>query len=553
MRLDYQPKSGLFTLHVPRAEANLQELMQDHGLDHSLAASTSTDLCLFTSEPYAAAAFGEFATPSCLAELDGILREIKLSWAPAPFSNSWPDYLKPDGLDPYPLQLANLEYALNRKHTLIGDDMGVGKTPTAIMYANLLAHREQHDPRNFRGLAIVPASIRLQWRDRIRTWSTILNVQTSALTTSQRGIPPNNAGIHWTIMSYDTASNPSIYKAILANHYDLLVLDEAHYLKSSVAARTRSILGAADRGSAITRRAEHVLALTGTPIPNRPREAYGLAHALCHEAIDFMSERAFNERFNPRAPRRADSGRVAGTREAQGRYYELQARMRANYMTRHLYRDAFPQLRLPLFDLVYADDTVPVRQALEAERLLDIDPETFTGADGKVDGAVSTARKMMGVALAPQVARYVQMLHDGGADKIVLFGWHIEAMDILQKALDKLGVVRVDGRTTETAKAKAVIAFQTDPRVGVILGNVLSLGTGTDGLQHVSRHVVVAEPDWVTGNNVQMVSRLDRSGQTGQVQADFFVARDSLAERVLAVAIRKGAVINKTLDKRLAA
>ena len=266
-----------------------------------------------------------------------------------------------------------------------------------------------------------------------------------------------------------------------------------------------------------------------------------------------MSERAFNERFNPRSPRRNASGRVAGTREAQGRYYELQARMRANYMVRHLYRDAFPQLRPPLFDLVYADDTMPVRQALEAEKLLDIDPETFTGADGAIDGAVSTARKMMGIALAPQVARYVQMLHDGGADKIVLFGWHIEVLDIWQKMLDKIGVVRVDGRTTETAKAKAVVAFQTDPRVGVILGNVLSLGTGTDGLQHVSRHVVVGEPDWVTGNNVQMVSRLDRSGQTGQVQADFFVARGSLAERVLAVALRKGAVIEKSLDRRLVA
>ena len=113
--------------------------------------------------------------------------------------------------------------------------------------------------------------------------------------------------------------------------------------------------------------------------------------------------------------------------------------------------------------------------------------------------------------------------------------------------------MRVDGSTTEIAKAKAVVAFQTDPRVGVILGNVLSLGTGTDGLQHVSRHVVIAEPDWVTGNNVQMVSRLDRSGQTGQVQADIFVARGSLSERVLAIALRKGSVINKTLDARMAA
>ena len=60
-------------------------------------------------------------------------------------------------------------------------------------------------------------------------------------------------------------------------------------------------------------------------------------------------------------------------------------------------------------------------------------------------------------------------------------------------------------------------------------------------------------PIGLLANNVQMVSRLDRSGQTGQVQADFFVARGSLAERVLAVALRKGTVINKTLDARLVA
>jgi len=221
-------------------------------------------------------------------------------------------------------------------------------------------------------------------------------------------------------------------------------------------------------------------------------------------------------------------------------------------MVRHLFADAFPQLRLPLYDLVYADPTAPVRQALEAERLLDIDPETFTGADGKIDGAVSTARKLMGVALAPQCAQYVQMLADGGEEKIVLFGWHVEVLDIWQQALDKLGVVRVDGRTSEVQKAKAVLAFQNDPKIGVILGNVLSLGTGTDGLQHVARRVVLGEPDWVFGNNEQCIKRLYRSGQSAQVLADIFVAPGSIAERVLAAALRKGRVIHTTLDGRVA-
>ena len=219
-------------------------------------------------------------------------------------------------------------------------------------------------------------------------------------------------------------------------------------------------------------------------------------------------------------------------------------------MVRHLFADAFPQLALPVYDLVYADETTSVRAALEAERLLDIDPETFT-FDGKIDGAVSTARKLMGLALAPQVVQYVKMLHEGGDDKIVVFAWHVEVMDILQKGLDKIGVVRVDGRTSETQKAKRSCRSRPTPDIGVILGNVLSLGTGTDGLQHVSRRAVLAEPEWVSGNNEQCFKRLHRSGQKAQVLGDIFVARGSLAEHILGASLRKGRVIHSALDAKL--
>lgn len=556
MLLDY--RNGNFILRVSRADA--PAIMKEHGLDLSTTASTATEAVLFTAEPYAAAAFGEFASPAAGGALAPILAEIAASWALEPIKPAarWPGYLKPDSApDPYPLQLADLEYALRRSNTLVGDEPGVGKTPTACMYGNLLAN-ERGRPEDFRALVIVPASIRLQWAERIRQWCTFLpkdnsrRTGISVVTSSTRGVPEDRAGVNWTIISYDCARSPRVYKAIMANHYDLVILDEAHYLKSPTAGRTRHILGASDRGHCILDRGERKLALSGTPIPNRPREAYGLAKALCPESIDYASERAFNERFNPRRVVRATSGRVAYSTERVGRVHELQARLRSGFMVRHLKRDAMPQLRLPLYDLIYATETAPVRSALEKEKLLDIDPDTFTGIDGKIDGAVSTARLEMGVAIAPQAVEYVKMLHLGGDDKIVVFAWHVEVLDILQKGLDKLGVVRVDGRTTERGKAQAVIRFQTDPQVGIILGNVLSLGTGTDGLQLVSGRCVIVEPDWVHGNNQQMVDRLDRGGQTRQVLADIMVARGSLAEHVLGAALRKGSIVHAALDGRVA-
>ena len=554
VKLDFNPAQQAFILWVPRDEADPNQIMREHGLDFSVPASNPTTACLFTKEPLAAVAFGDYGTEAAREQLGPLLAEIRASWAlePQKPAAQWPGYLKPDSApDPYPLQLADLEYALRRDHTLVADEPGVGKTPTAIMYANLLAH-ERGRPEAFRALAVVPASIRLQWAHRIREWSTIPRVKVSVVTNTLRGVPEDRAGVHWTVLSYDCCRSRAIAQALMVNHYNLLVLDECHYLKSPTAGRTRAVLGASDRGSCIADRADHVLALSGTPIPNRPREAYTLAKALCFEAVDFMSERRFNERFNPRRTRRGKSGAVVGVEERTGREHELQARLRSSVMVRHLKRDAMPQLRLPVYDLVYAEDTGPVRAALEKEKLLHIDPETFTGIDGKIDGAVSTARLEMGVALAPQVVNYVKMLHDGGEDKIVLFAWHREVLDLLQKGLDRLGVVRVDGRTTEAQKAAAVVAFQTNPRIGVILGNVLSLGTGTDGLQLVSSRCVIGEADWVHGNNVQCIDRLDRGGQTRQVQADIFVARGSLAEHVLGSALRKGAVVHKALDDRLA-
>lgn len=546
VQLDFIPKTGSFVLRVERPDAaTFTDLMEKHGLDYSEPASTMAQAVFVTREPFAAVAFARYALPAARAELAPLLTEIEKSWALQPGSSTWPGYLAPPSKTPYPLQLADLEYIQSRQHALDADEPGIGKTPTAIMWANLLARGRAA----FRCLVIVPASIRQQWATRIREWSTAGPMPPALISEAARGVPPSDSPIQWTIISYDIARNHGISRALLANRYDLLILDEAHYLKNPSTSRTRAILGADDR-TGIASRCDHVLALSGTPIPNRPREAYTLANILCPDAIDYMSERRFAERFNPRRQMKTDTGKTYVI-EKQGRYPELQARLRYFFMVRHLKRDALPQLKAPSFDLVYAEENAAVRRALEKERLLDIDPNKFEGIDAEIWGAISTARLEMGIALAPQAAEYVKTLHMGGEDKLVVFAWHIEVLNILEKALDKLGVVRVDGSTSEAGKARAIVKFQNDPKIGVFLGNTLSLGLGTDGLQTVCDHEVIVEPDWVFGNNQQMVDRLHRSGQRGRVRADLFVARGSLAERILGSALRKGQVVHASLDARL--
>lgn len=541
MQLDYIKGTQAFVVRVPRKSgADIQSLMRDHGLDFSLTASSSETAVLFTKEPYCAATFWEYATPEAKHELGGIYDEIQASWK----AESGSHIACPPDKELWGFQRADVEYALRRKNTLIGDQPGLGKTPVAICYAN--------EVRAKRVLVICPASIRIQWVIKIREWSTMpYPLIIHPIMHSRNGVHPE---ANWTVVSYELARTPAIAMALAKGFYDVLILDEAHYLKTHDSKRTRAVFGGGEDpiAEALAHRAGSILALTGTPLPNRPREAYTLARGMCFDAIDWQSEESFRERFNPAVRGERVDPRTGRTTifndERTGRHSELQNRLRGNFMVRHLKREVMPQLKMPIYDIIQLEETGPVKQALAAERLLDIDPDALEGADFTAFGHIAVVRRMMGLALAPQIANYVSMLIDGGEEKLVLFAWHIEVANILEKQLARHGVIRVSSVADKSGK---VAQFIKDPNKHIILGNTLTLGTGTDGLQQVCNHAVIAEPDWVAGNNEQAFDRLDRGGQTRQVQGDILVAPNSVAEKILASALRKNQITHKALDRRL--
>ncbi len=356
------------------------------------------------------------------------------------------------------------------------------------------------------------------------------------------------------------SNGPWVYNIeVEGNHNyfaDGVLVGNCHYLKTVDSKRTRAIFGGGEerKFDAIGPRAEHILALTGTPLPNRPREAYTISRGLCYDAIDWLSEDNFTDRFNPSIKvdgTRADGSPYTYIDERSGRHGELQNRLRANFMVRHLKREVMSQLQMPEFDLIQVEETGPVKQALAAEKLLDFDPDDLKGADASILGHVSVVRHQMGLAIAPQVVEYVDMLIRGGEDKIVLFGHHIDVLDHVEAGLAKHGVVRIDGRDSAVGKERKVRQFVEDASISVCLGNSQAIGIGTDGLQEVSNHGLIFEPDWVPGNNQQCFDRLDRGGQRNKVFGEIFVAPGSIAEKILASALRKAHTTHAALDKRM--
>jgi SWI/SNF-related matrix-associated actin-dependent regulator 1 of chromatin subfamily A len=530
--------NGNFILRVPHNnKAEVASLMAYRGLTFSTSASRKEEAILFSENPYSLC--------DLAADVPALLpykRAIEASRA----LNGVGSKRVPPGKELWDYQKADLDYLVQRGGGILGDQPGLGKTPTAIVFAN---HIE-----SYRTLVIVPASLRLQWAAKIREWSIIPNVKVSAMLNVKDGIHPT---AHYQIISYNAATNPAIIKAIAKYKWKLLIADEAHAMKNADSIRTRAIVGNGSRmfvhgdekTPAIATYCEHALALTGTLLLNRPSEAYVLLRHFDWECIDFMGQEKFKERYNRQAVIKTIHGKRHNL-ESTSLESELQNRLRVNIMTRHEKKDVLKLMKPPRYEVVQLSETGAVKAALAEEGLLDIEIEDFqTNKNIKVDGHIAEVRRLMGVALAPQVAEYSADWLDGSdGEKLVIFGWHIEVLDILEQKLSRFGTVRVDGSVSTPNRQKRVDAFIDNPEIRVFIANMQSGGTGVDGLQKVCSRCFLAEPDWVPAQNEQAVSRLDRYGQEDLVTAEIFVAPGSISEKILVKALEKMNVIHRVLD-----
>lgn len=529
-----------FILEVPSARKKIvADQMAYRGLTFSTSASSRDKAVLWSTNPYSLADLADETCPT----LAPYRRKIELSRA---IDGNGTSRLPP-GLELWDYQKATLDYLLHRKGGINGDQPGLGKTPTSIAYAN---ERNAH-----RVLIICPASVRLQWAEQVKKWSVIPALKVSTMLKVKDGIHPTS---HYQIISYDAARNPAIIRAISKYDWDLLICDEAHKMKNIDALTTRAILGNT-RGEyqhgeikikAIAHYCKEHLALTGTLLLNRPSECYNLIRFFDHEAIDFMTEEKFKDRYN----QQADMKTIEGKRfklESTSLELELQNRLRVNVMARHEKKDVLKFMKPPRYAIVRCEENGDVRGALAVEGLLNIPIEDIqTTKDFEILGHIAEARRLMGVALAPQIAEYATDFLEGSDEKLVIFGWHLEVLDIFENELSRFGTVRIDGRKSPQARQKAVDDFVANSKVRVFIGNIQAAGTGLDGLQGVCSRCYLAEPDWVPAQNEQAVSRLDRFGQTNEVTAEIFVAPGSISEKILVRALEKMNIIHKVLDEK---
>lgn len=493
----------------------------------------------FTDSHYAALSYFEAADDRARQELEPLWSDYQMSWADH-YDGDFPlsDYCKRMGYDYEPYQKAGIAYGLYKGNVLIGDEPGLGKTIQAIGIANASGAKKV--------LVICPGNIRIQWRREIQRWSVIDAVSTTIIDTSKQWPDTRK---NYVVVSYELARNPYIHEVLCEQRWDMIVLDEAHYLKTREAQRTRAVFGGGERVPFnkrwLSMKTDRIVGLTGTPLPNRPRECYTLARNMAWESIDWLSEDNFKHRFNP-------SGVVGNghTLEMRGRLPELRARLRCNFMIRRLKSQVLKQMPPKRYEMAYIESNGAIARALERERMLDFDIADLVDPRGKIDGAISTVRREMGEAKIPRIIEHMEYLLDIlEMPKVVLFLHHRSVMDAVGDGLAKYGVAQLRGGMSLEKKQAGVDRFMEDPDCKLWIGQTDAAGVGVDGLQRVCQHAVFGEPAWTPGANEQAVDRLHRKGQLGSVRAQFLIVEGSLDERVLAAVLEKTETIHQSLDE----
>jgi len=338
--------------------------------------------------------------------------------------------------------------------------------------------------------------------------------------------------------------------------WDLLIVDEAHFLKSSKAQRTREVLGGikrnadreiVDRTSAIP--AARRLFLTGTPIVNKPKELWPMLQSLDPEGLG-ANWYNYAKRYCALWELKDRSGKRIGWKwDGATNLPELQDRLRSAFMVRRLKCDVLTSLPAKIRQVVSIEPSTTLKKLIASEissyevYAKQLKDTTSSGLASFQTG--SSVRKQLGLAKVKFAVEHLKEILNE-KDKVVVFAHHLEVLDRLAGEFPD-ECVQLDGRTSMDARDQAVRAFQSDSGIKIFFGGLQAAGVGLT--LTASSTVLFVEFDWVPGNNFQAEDRCHRIGQKDCVNVQYLVFAGSLDERIAATDICKQEVIDAALDK----
>lgn len=393
-----------------------------------------------------------------------------------------------------------------------------GKTIQAIGYYAL--HSERRPV-----LVVVPASLKGNWEKEINKCLPDEPVQII----SGRSLMDYYIINGFIIINYDIISHH--LSALEKIPFKGIIIDECHYIKNQKAERTKAT-------KFLAKKIEDVLALSGTPITNKPLEFFTILNIL--QPIVFKSWWNYVTRYCG-AKRGYWGLELGGATNTE----ELYNKLINTVMLRRLKKDVLKDLP----DKTRTIIPMRIKNSKEYKEIL----ADFINWSGSYTGnqklgmvKIQKLQQVAAIGKMESVFEWVDNMLETG-EKLVIFATHHKTIDMLMKRY-KDKTVKIDGRTSTAPNVRSDIVneFQTNENIRLFVGSIKAAGVGLT--LTVSSNVAFIEYPWVPSDVLQAEDRCHRIGQKNAVNVWHLVSEDTVEELLLNVLNEKAEILGQVLD-----
>jgi SNF2 family DNA or RNA helicase len=310
------------------------------------------------------------------------------------------------------------------------------------------------------------------------------------------------------------------------------VIDECHMIKNYKAQRTQAFLEFLDR-TGISK----IVALSGTPIVNRPAEFYTVLRILAPE--EFPSWKYYTERYCG-ATWNGYGWDLKGATNTQ----ELAERVR-NVMIRRNKSEVLTDLpdkhRCHLPIELNRKELNEYRSAIHGEYS---GKKTPTQAEHLA--SIAAARQWVAKRKAKEAIDFAKESYAQG-EPLIIFAVHHATIETIVDGCRKAGmkVGQIDGRVSSSKREDIASSFQ-DGELDVVVLGIRSGGVGIDLFR--GSNVLMVERGWTPGEEEQAEDRSHRNGQTNAVVVHYLHVEQTVDDMMDELIEKKRQVLNSVLD-----
>jgi SWI/SNF-related matrix-associated actin-dependent regulator 1 of chromatin subfamily A len=492
----------------------------------------------------------------------------------------------PEGLAYMPFQRGGIDWAIKHPNTIIGDEMGLGKTIQAIGLIN-----SDNGIRSI--LVVAPKTAIGNWRRELNKWL-VDKSRTIGIATGGTFPTSDIVLINWDVLTK--------WPKRLTNYWDLIILDEAQFMKNWKTKRAQAVIGLKpskrQRAQGIEPtsplNARRKLVLTGTPIENRADELWPLLHFLDH--AKWPSYWKFTQRYcgvsQFQVSYKPIQTRVFGggvrqpndlvtktatrtvTQIGDGQNLEKLNRVlrEEGWLIRRLKKDVLTELPAKTRVIVEVEPDEACLAALDREHEASEEwEEALEDAEAEMELAkasgdkatfeeavkalatckripfdeIARVRHDTAVAKLQQCMAMLDERIEAKGPKIIVFGHHKDVLHPLHERYPNS--VILTGETPSDERDRIVHRFQTDPTCGPFIGSIRACGFAIT--LTAASHAVFVEEDWTPGKISQAEDRAHRIGQKDNVLVEHFILPGSIDAKMAKTHVRKQAIADAALDE----